>query len=583
MFDEDILFDILVCLEDKTIEEKRIFLKENQEVLNFPYKNAKIKDYLIENDKDIEFILSSLQEEKDNSVNSEISNKLHKESKEKQYIDENMIKLKDNLNRISVSSRQKTGKVKENIVFKDPNYIDDNEFNLLGDINEDDDEDNNNKVVRRVNNSNNNSNSNISNSMKSNNKDNINDINKGEEGEEEYLNEFLKAEQEENEENMNININNINEDVFLNNNRGSILNSIKREAKIKETKIKSNDNLLLVKESPEVIENSLLINQKHKEDNKDREENIIYQPRFAVGMKLKRKNLDNSVDDYACFDYVDYSGFEEFKLIAKEYFIRKMKKKVKSIVEWYKNEISILFKEAEVQLNTDEIKKTMEFLNKQVLVDDKPDKKRGFFSCFSLKKERKFSILKDDSFNLEKEVRELVETLEKIRSELVEYRQRIEYNENSKYYMSEDDLESKKSNRSKQKLNQLNNINDLLDIEGLRAHLESKIEENYDLLFEEQGMNDYLKEEVDKYSEFFNIDQILHKQDKRIKMQTSKINQLEEFKILNECTICMDNERNVAFLPCLHFICCENCAFGLIKTECPQCHGSIETKRLIIN
>jgi hypothetical protein len=93
---------------------------------------------------------------------------------------------------------------------------------------------------------------------------------------------------------------------------------------------------------------------------------------------------------------------------------------------------------------------------------------------------------------------------------------------------------------------------------------------------------DKLKDEVDKYWEYFNLDTILSKQSSKIESQKAKLSSLEEFKMMNDCIICMESERNVIFRPCLHLICCETCGFGKIGSDCPECHTKIESKQIVM-
>jgi hypothetical protein len=56
--------------------------------------------------------------------------------------------------------------------------------------------------------------------------------------------------------------------------------------------------------------------------------------------------------------------------------------------------------------------------------------------------------------------------------------------------------------------------------------------------------------------------------------------QLEEAQDRLECTLCMDVERNVLFLPCSHVVACDGCAAEL--DECPICRTAI-TQKLPMN
>ena len=45
------------------------------------------------------------------------------------------------------------------------------------------------------------------------------------------------------------------------------------------------------------------------------------------------------------------------------------------------------------------------------------------------------------------------------------------------------------------------------------------------------------------------------------------------------CTVCMEVERNVLFLPCQHAATCAGCAADELLEKCPICRATIETKQ----
>ena len=64
----------------------------------------------------------------------------------------------------------------------------------------------------------------------------------------------------------------------------------------------------------------------------------------------------------------------------------------------------------------------------------------------------------------------------------------------------------------------------------------------------------------------------------KISAATNNLLLLEEIKILHEekvCKICLDNEREVVFRPCGHFVSCNKC--GLSLKQCPFCRSKIST------
>jgi hypothetical protein len=92
-----------------------------------------------------------------------------------------------------------------------------------------------------------------------------------------------------------------------------------------------------------------------------------------------------------------------------------------------------------------------------------------------------------------------------------------------------------------------------------------------------------LKDEVDKFAEYFNIGKMIEKQENKLKVQKMKLEDLEEHQIQNECIICMENERKVLFFPCLHLICCEHCGYSKLGNDCPTCHKKIEKREYILS
>ena len=116
--------------------------------------------------------------------------------------------------------------------------------------------------------------------------------------------------------------------------------------------------------------------------------------------------------------------------------------------------------------------------------------------------------------------------------------------------------------------------------------IENKVQEicfnKYQYLAEIYNLDEKLKEEVDKYALYFNIDKILNKQSTKMNIQTKKITEQEECKTEIECIICMEYDRNTVFYPCMHLITCEKCGFEKVKNDCPQCHTVIEKKEVVL-
>lgn len=49
----------------------------------------------------------------------------------------------------------------------------------------------------------------------------------------------------------------------------------------------------------------------------------------------------------------------------------------------------------------------------------------------------------------------------------------------------------------------------------------------------------------------------------------------------NECSICMENQRQIIFHPCNHFVSCEKCSIKF--NSCPFCKQVIISKNKIFN
>ena len=65
----------------------------------------------------------------------------------------------------------------------------------------------------------------------------------------------------------------------------------------------------------------------------------------------------------------------------------------------------------------------------------------------------------------------------------------------------------------------------------------------------------------------------------KVKMEAAAAGKEEaevELDRIQKCVICFDDERQVVFLPCSHFLVCENCA-DLLR-ECPVCKEPIVSR-----
>lgn len=529
MQDEELLSDIMILLEDKNINQKEKFIRQNKELLDLSIDDIKLGDKLCSLDEDLERIINKIKlEEKDFKnmhINSERSNNSTKQVNKSNKNVKNDIKRKD-INK---------GDDRNNDIELNENYNKaNNDFKLLE-------------------------------------KSSIN----------QYFSMFGN---ENNNESNNYHENSY---QYNNNNNDLIVDKVEEERKTKHKRIfeKLSENII----DHEDIE--IKLNSSNKDSNK---------PVFTIGHKLKRKNLDNSFDDKKELDQVNTEGLEEFKSIVKLFFIQKLKKNVEQTLFNYKEIVKQGLTDCVDDIKLDEWLDVFNFLlnEEENFDDEKKDKKekKGFFACFSCgnNKQSNESKLKFDlNYDLKLEAVNLYKEMKTLKNEITDLIQsdNIECNEessnngkkNNKEYKNRGSQEKKNNNEFQyNKVNYNSQLSELMELKELKNYLDNLVEEKYHLLYKEQDFEGFLKQEVDRFSEYFNIDIILKKQEERLKLQKQKISQLEEFKVLNECIVCMENSRNVAFLPCLHFICCDSCAFGKIGAECPQCHGIIENKRIII-
>lgn len=97
-----------------------------------------------------------------------------------------------------------------------------------------------------------------------------------------------------------------------------------------------------------------------------------------------------------------------------------------------------------------------------------------------------------------------------------------------------------------------------------------------DYLYKEKNIEMLLKEDVDKYSVYFNIDRVILKQEREIKAQNEKLLEFENMKQSKECGVCFEKERSIVFQPCMHLLCCDNCADSF--EICPSCQCKVDIR-----
>jgi hypothetical protein len=126
-----------------------------------------------------------------------------------------------------------------------------------------------------------------------------------------------------------------------------------------------------------------------------------------------------------------------------------------------------------------------------------------------------------------------------------------------------------------------NRLDSFLNVNRIKLVSNFLADDKLKILNKKFKIEEKLKNEVDKFSEIFNLKKIISKQTQKIKAQRSKLSILEDAKTINDCIICCENVRNILFYPCLHYICCETCTSSKNLVECPHCKKNIENKQII--
>ncbi len=124
-------------------------------------------------------------------------------------------------------------------------------------------------------------------------------------------------------------------------------------------------------------------------------------------------------------------------------------------------------------------------------------------------------------------------------------------------------------------------IDSFISVNKLKLVSNFLVDDKLKFLNNKYKIEDKLKNEVDKFSEIFNLKKIISKQNQKIKAQSAKLSILEDAKSINDCIICCENSRNILFYPCLHYICCETCTSSKNLNECPHCKKNIDNKQII--
>ena len=138
-----------------------------------------------------------------------------------------------------------------------------------------------------------------------------------------------------------------------------------------------------------------------------------------------------------------------------------------------------------------------------------------------------------------------------------------------KYLHSKHITENKRKFYIKSDYN-INMINILAGIENLLEYEYIKGE----LILKSDNINKYL------YKKYSNIElEVTHIYKNMKELDHCPPN---SFKI-NQCVICLNEQSNILFNPCLHVCVCFQCEEVKLLKDCPYCRGQIENRILIKN
>ena len=278
---------------------------------------------------------------------------------------------------------------------------------------------------------------------------------------------------------------------------------------------------------------------------KEAAETTISSDRFNFvtdNYKNQQKKLDNSYEDYWLYEIVDDDSFNKFKQLVIEYISKRLFDKTCKLYINLRKQISeIISKDLNhIHLYYDLIKKIEKNHSNNKI------KEKGCFeslcSC-CIKKKKKNKLLRN--YNLQN-------NSIKITNDLLYLIDEIKNNFNEK------------------------------TIEGIfptpTEETKQFCDDKAKKYLDKPAIEERLREEVEYYSKYFKIENIIEKQKNTLKTQEEKKKKISEIRELNVCIICMEFQRNIMFSPCNHLICCEKCANENVKDECPECKKKIEDK-----
>lgn len=256
----------------------------------------------------------------------------------------------------------------------------------------------------------------------------------------------------------------------------------------------------------------------------------------------QQKKLDNSYEDYWFYEIVDDDSFSKFKQYVQEYISKRLFDKTNKLYSNLRKQLSdtIAHDLNNVHSYYDIISRIInKHCNKQI-------KEKSCFEsmCSCCKKPKKKNKLMR-FYNMQSNAVKLTNDISDI-------------THNIKTSFDEKEIEKIFPTPTEETKNFCD--------EKAKKFLDKK------------NIDERLREEVEFYSKYFKIENIIEKQKNTIKTQEEKKNQIKETRELNVCIICLEFQRNIMFKPCHHLICCQKCANDNEKNTCPLCGKIIKDK-----
>ena len=229
--------------------------------------------------------------------------------------------------------------------------------------------------------------------------------------------------------------------------------------------------------------------------------------------KSQKKQLDNSYEDYWLYEIVDDDSFNKFKQLVVEYISKRLydktcklyinlRKQLSEIISRDLNHIHLYFdliKKIEKNHSNNQIKETSCF--------------EALCKCF-IKKKKKNKLQRN--YNLQSNSIKIT---------------------NDMTYL----------------IDEMKNNFDEKAIEGIcptpTEEAKTFCDEKAKKFLDKPAIEERLREEVEYYSKYFKIENIIEKQKNTLKTQEEKKKKINEIRELNVCIICMEFQRNIMFSP----------------------------------